>query len=1841
MKIKGLIMGGLLSLAMAVTFIPNAAFAVPQEGGDVQETVTVQTEEETVTPNVDLAEPDQLLQDYLQKHAEQKLAAKNKKAAKRKAPRKTGLSETDAYVYDVLKDEIALIANGERESTVISVPMVEIFGEMEPLTKEDLGVPIFVDEAINPEAMEAMQELSPVDFSRIVDALLTDLPYDLYWFDKTTGYSYGYPGFSISYSEDEYELCFAGEEGDEDNPCITLAFAVSSDYIPEEESDGYTVDTAKTGAASTAATVAAEVVSDYEGESDLNKLIGYKDTICEYTDYNHPAADDNSTPYGNPWQLIWVFDDDPSTTVVCEGYSKAFQLLCDLSSFENSDIESHIVSGDMDGGTGAGAHMWNVMQMDDGANYIVDVTNCDTDSIGYKEGGITDWLFLKGYARLESDEHGDKYVYLCQEEPDPEDPDPEELAEVSYKYDDETLALYDADELELSDSDYHELSEEEKNQKAADHVADLINGTLDLGGIDEDNVEEAEAPINAASQAFKALTDEQKALVDPALVEQLRKMQAELEAIKAQTQAVDHVIGLIDALPEIKSPEDITEEISEQIAEARAAYDALTEEQKEKVTNYDTLENAELQQSLAGSTEIELDVSQKVNIKTGGDEAIFTFTPDHDGTNVFSSSGAKDTKAEAFDASGERIAVDDDGGEGSNFMLILSDAKAGETYFLHCYFYSDDMTGSFSVLLIESTVSEITYTFAENHTLIENVDGDWETVEEDNKYFYYNMPGYQENDILTLTDKDGNSEAYTYTIDGEDEWTFVSGSGEKIAPSMVQFSSEQDEQHWGVGDTNEVLVSYMGISTVALITIEPNPVTGITFLRDGKAEVNLVENRDGKQDEDYNDETDEYETYFKYDLPFREGDQLTLEGSGGPCGTYIWVDSKGGFYLKGHPVIDEYDIAIASDQSVESPWTKDDEEDHQMTLSYYGQSCDVSVRIVGNPITEIEYAGDPIVLTKEVGGNWVGDEEDPDRYYEYDINAYNLKGNAKFILRGDEALAGTYVYDEEEEAFICEDTGKKIEPWDIEPVEGVQSKSPWTVGTDNKSVWTYEGIQFTIPVTIEENDIESIEFTPADEPYYLFEQENQETFVGGAKDELRNTTGHELTLTKTDGTSLTYTFQEVEDEDLEESRYFVSENGEDLIDFYDLEFSTDDNEWSAGDEANLTVTYKGRETAFSMQVRAPIVRIEYIPAKDYVVYEGVGEEDEDGFWYELKTEQPGDQLKLYDSNDENAEPAFTFICQKERADGAEWEDADGLGIRRLGDFYIASHLPWTGQGPWTMEAIFRANSSDYDNEYYVHTAEIPVELSDENPVKSVSYEQNASKPVTMYQGIHDGIGESGYSGYTAITEGDTVTITFTQGGTKTYKAVFDEDLEEIVFQNEEDEEDVLDWTYLTIKADGDEEWTPGEHTFTFTYYGVESDKKLQVTIEESPVTNVTFTPAQKIEWEADTTGHDVENDDGEIITVYERYYGDAGYAVFHEGDKLKFTWMGSEEKEYTYGTNSEGDEDFFDADGKEIDVPVHYEDDQLKGDPWKIGVNKGYICVGGVRSEAFDITINCEHRLLTHTAKVDASCTDAGQEEYWTCVLCGTMFADQSHEHEIDAPVAIEPAHEWDQWEKLNEESHQRTCDVCGVSEQAAHTWGQWTVVTEATEENPGERTCECEVCGYVKTEVIPVITHVHALQPTEAKSATCEEDGNSAYWTCTECGKFFSDEDGKNEISENSWVVKGGHKLKATEAKSATCEEDGNSAYWTCSECGKFFSDKDGKNEITENSWIIKGGHKLTETAAKAATCEEDGNTAYWTCSDCGTFFSDEGGKNEITETSWIVKGGHKLTATEAKSAT
>ena len=90
----------------------------------------------------------------------------------------------------------------------------------------------------------------------------------------------------------------------------------------------------------------------------------------------------------------------------------------------------------------------------------------------------------------------------------------------------------------------------------------------------------------------------------------------------------------------------------------------------------------------------------------------------------------------------------------------------------------------------------------------------------------------------------------------------------------------------------------------------------------------------------------------------------------------------------------------------------------------------------------------------------------------------------------------------------------------------------------------------------------------------------------------------------------------------------------------------------------------------------------------------------------------------------------------------------------------------------------------------------------------------------------------------------------------------------------------------------------------------------------------------------------------------------------------------------------------------------------------------------------------------------------------------------------------------------------ERVCSVCGEKETetlaklTTHTYGDWGI-KESTCESTGSRTRTCSVCGNKETETIPANGHSYtALTP--AKEPTFLEEGNIAYYGCSNCSKKF-----------------------------------------------------------------------------------------------------------------------------------
>ncbi len=71
--------------------------------------------------------------------------------------------------------------------------------------------------------------------------------------------------------------------------------------------------------------------------------------------------------------------------------------------------------------------------------------------------------------------------------------------------------------------------------------------------------------------------------------------------------------------------------------------------------------------------------------------------------------------------------------------------------------------------------------------------------------------------------------------------------------------------------------------------------------------------------------------------------------------------------------------------------------------------------------------------------------------------------------------------------------------------------------------------------------------------------------------------------------------------------------------------------------------------------------------------------------------------------------------------------------------------------------------------------------------------------------------------------------------------------------------------------------------------------------------------------------------------------------------------------------------------------------------------------------------------------------------------------------------------------------------------------------------------------------------THTHKMTAVERQEATCTEKGHEAYWKCDDCGKMFSDSEGKSELNSVPEIAAKGHTVPfMTETKQANCTDNG-----------------------------------------------------------------------------------------------
>ena len=419
-----------LACCLALSLLPAAALAAPADARE---------------------ESGDLFYQYMLQLAQEEGAASLQSTGSATAGnRLTGLDRT---LYDLLREEITQTANGERLNTSFSLGQGDL-GLDRAYTAQDLGLEYLITpepvldqtdgryyQYFHPDISKKMLDMiQAFDLNAVTEALYADLPYALYWHDKTTGVYYSsYAGWVYDDETDTVSFTDAG---------LVFSFDIADSYAQENtvrlgNKDYHTdFNPNSRGSVPGAVEYARQITERYSGSdvTDYSRLLGYKEEICNLVGYDHAAADNDSTPYGDPWQLISVFDQDPATNVVCEGYAKAFQFLCDLTDFQG-EVQCYTVSGNMFCDGSGENHMWNMVTMPDGKTYLVDVTNCDGESDASKVSvGYPDKLFLKGAAvekRTFYSSTGETVLLpvVC----------PGKVSGLMYWYDNDTVALWGHD----------------------------------------------------------------------------------------------------------------------------------------------------------------------------------------------------------------------------------------------------------------------------------------------------------------------------------------------------------------------------------------------------------------------------------------------------------------------------------------------------------------------------------------------------------------------------------------------------------------------------------------------------------------------------------------------------------------------------------------------------------------------------------------------------------------------------------------------------------------------------------------------------------------------------------------------------------------------------------------------------------------------------------------------------------------------------------------------------------------------------------------------------------------------------------------------------------------------------------------------------------------------------------------------------------------------------------------------------------------------------------------------------------------------------------------------------
>jgi hypothetical protein len=317
-----------------------------------------------------------------------------------------------------------------------------------------------------------------------------------------------------------------------------------------------------------------------------------------------------------------------------------------------------------------------------------------------------------------------------------------------------------------------------------------------------------------------------------------------------------------------------------------------------------------------------------------------------------------------------------------------------------------------------------------------------------------------------------------------------------------------------------------------------------------------------------------------------------------------------------------------------------------------------------------------------------------------------------------------------------------------------------------------------------------------------------------------------------------------------------------------------------------------------------------------------------------------------------------------------------------------------------------------------------------------------------------------------------------------------------------------------------------------------------------------------------------------------------------------------------------------------------------------------------------------------------ATCEEDGNIEYYTIVNDDESVSFFTYDAEKDTYTEINEA---DTVEKAKghtppetpviENYKKATCaeegsyDLVEYCKECEKELSRTTVTVPKTDHTAGEPVIEnvvpatytsegsydsvvyCTECGEEISRKTITVPKLSALTRVAAKDATCETNGNIEYWYDAKEDKYFSDADGKNEITEADVTIKAlGHTYGSPEWRWKSPTEV--TAKFTCTrECGHTETVNATVTSVVtvEPTYTSTGkivytakvtfngktySSSRTSTLAKLGvthvdkvdpTCTEPGNIEYWYDAANDKYFSDANATKEITKEDTVLEAtGH-----------